>query len=82
MVKPIRKMPMREPDELDQAILRLIDATPGINMAETAKQFLRVRSEPDLRYRIKTLVNYGYIKMSRCGRDNLLFRIHKPREVQ
>lgn len=60
-------------DELDASLLRRIAENPGINIMEAVRPFLRIRSEPDLRYRLKNLEVFGHITMRRSGNKVLLF---------
>lgn len=61
-------------DTLDAAILKRIEENPGICVADAIRPFLRLRCDPALRYRLKTLEVFGHITTRRTGNRVLLYR--------
>jgi len=46
---------LKDPDKLDAVLLEQISENPGHSISETIRPFLTIRSEANLRYRIRAL---------------------------
>jgi len=68
---------LKEPDELDSVLLEQISENPGHSISETIRPFLTIRSEANLRYRIRALELRKLIKHVTTKRNILLYAVEE-----